>query len=768
MIARGGGARPPWRLFVMAAAVVSGCSSARPAAPRSPVRPTADPTPGPAVLTAPAASPDLPFEFPSTAPIRVGIRVSVRRASIGAPSGVLVATPGGSRTIELPRATFVAGPAGRAPGWEIQVGSVTSEDAARELASRAASVVAPARVTWNAASSTYRVRVGAFASRELALDAAASLGSEGLAGWVVEVEDDPAPAASLRLLEAKGQVPSARIWPARAGELLSVDADRYRGTLEVLPGRDGLQVVNVLPLEEYLRGVVPKELPPESFGELEALKAQAVAARTYATRNRGRFRDRGYDICATPACQVYGGREAEHPLSDRAVAETIGLVAFHEGRPINALYTSTCGGSTEDGVNLFPADPAPYLKGVACAWEAAGWGVVNSSQQSELTERGPSLLEAVGVLAPAAPIEGEATHPELVSWTEALLRALGLGSGCASDPPFSFSRASFFRYVVVRLCWSERAERMVSAEDYRYLLPPGDRNGWTSVDERHAAVWLVQQGLIRPGVGDTLSPASRVLRADAVALYAGVIDRLAPRSIEVASFVSLTDGVLSLSARSDDGDAVERVDLEAPLAAGVRLFRTTGAESLATRELRLTPGEELRLIRDEEGAAVHLEAFQSRLGPSTDRDSRYHQWIVSRTPEQLAASLKRYGNVGRVLEIVPTRIGVSGRVLAATVEGTSGRLGLNGLEVRWGLGLRENLFAIDRIVGEEGRIERFVFTGKGWGHGVGMCQVGAYGLAKGGATFDQILHHYYTGITIERIDDLVGHRDTETQRNGER
>ena len=59
--------------------------------------------------------------------------------------------------------------------------------------------------------------------------------------------------------------------------------------------------------------------------------------------------------------------------------------------------------------------------------------------------------------------------------------------------------------------------------------------------------------------------------------------------------------------------------------------------------------------------------------------------------------------------------------------------------------------AIDRQRDRGGRVIAFLFSGKGWGHGVGMCQVGAYGLAKGGATFEQILHHYYTGITIERI-----------------
>ena len=66
------------------------------------------------------------------------------------------------------------------------------------------------------------------------------------------------------------------------------------------------------------------------------------------------------------------------------------------------------------------------------------------------------------------------------------------------------------------------------------------------------------------------------------------------------------------------------------------------------------------------------------------------------------------------------------------------------------LGLRETLFVVDRQYDADGRVGTFVFSGKGWGHGVGMCQVGAYGMALRGKSFEEILHHYYTGITLEK------------------
>ena len=99
------------------------------------------------------------------------------------------------------------------------------------------------------------------------------------------------------------------------------------------------------------------------------------------------------------------------------------------------------------------------------------------------------------------------------------------------------------------------------------------------------------------------------------------------------------------------------------------------------------------------------------------------------TPAEVAGAIARYGTVGTVRDIVPKRLGVSGRVVELEVVGAKGQLDLKGLQVRWGLGLRENLFVINRETGPRGDVERFVITGKGWGHGVGMCQVGAFGMA---------------------------------------
>jgi len=143
----------------------------------------------------------------------------------------------------------------------------------------------------------------------------------------------------------------------------TVGGHPYRGELEVF-ARDGLvTVVNALPLEDYLLGVVPSEMP--AGFPMEALKAQAVAARTYAlhTRAAGAYAALGYDLVPTTACQVYGGVEVEHETTTEAVRSTTGEVATYGGALIGAYFHSTSGGHTESVEHVW-GSASPYLKGV--------------------------------------------------------------------------------------------------------------------------------------------------------------------------------------------------------------------------------------------------------------------------------------------------------------------------------------------------------------------------------------------------------------------
>jgi stage II sporulation protein D len=139
----------------------------------------------------------------------------------------------------------------------------------------------------------------------------------------------------------------------------------YRGLVDILRDSTGLTVVNRLGMEAYLQGVVSAEMGRRSFAEQAALEAQAVVSRTYAIRNLGRWKARGFDLTAGVSDQVYGGAGAETPEGRTAVRDTRGQVLTYQGEPIEAFFYSTCGGRTADGYEVFRGASRPYLRSVA-------------------------------------------------------------------------------------------------------------------------------------------------------------------------------------------------------------------------------------------------------------------------------------------------------------------------------------------------------------------------------------------------------------------
>jgi stage II sporulation protein D len=164
----------------------------------------------------------------------------------------------------------------------------------------------------------------------------------------------------------------AAIAPAERLEIVSPDPDvlvqvngrAYRGAISALRDPTGLTVVNRVPLESYLAGVVSAEMGRRSAVEQEALRAQAIVSRTYALRNLRRWDAQGFDLYATVADQVYGGAGAETPEGREAVELTRGQVLTYGGGPIDAFFYSTCGGRTADGTEVFRAADRPYLRSV--------------------------------------------------------------------------------------------------------------------------------------------------------------------------------------------------------------------------------------------------------------------------------------------------------------------------------------------------------------------------------------------------------------------
>lgn len=151
-----------------------------------------------------------------------------------------------------------------------------------------------------------------------------------------------------------------------AGRHVAVNDNRYRGVIEVIVRDGGLTVINALPLEDYLRGVVITEMGRRPRSERAALEAQAVVSRTYALKNRGRFGSSGYDLHSGVTDQVYGGVDRETDDGDAAVRATAGIVLAYQGDPIVALFHSTCGFSTAAPEEVFRTVRAtPYLRPVS-------------------------------------------------------------------------------------------------------------------------------------------------------------------------------------------------------------------------------------------------------------------------------------------------------------------------------------------------------------------------------------------------------------------
>ncbi len=160
--------------------------------------------------------------------------------------------------------------------------------------------------------------------------------------------------------------PPVRVVPKEEGKALRVNGRRYRDAIVIRKNAaNQITVVNELKLDEYIYGILPREVSPD--WPIESLKAQAVVSRTFALKNLGRHRSEGFNLCSKVHCQVYGGFESEYETTNRAVDETRDEVVTFEGALANTVFFSNCGGRTEEPRNAWESSAfPPYLKSVRC------------------------------------------------------------------------------------------------------------------------------------------------------------------------------------------------------------------------------------------------------------------------------------------------------------------------------------------------------------------------------------------------------------------
>ena len=503
--------------------------------------------------------------------------------------------------------------------------------------------------------------------------------------------------------------------------------------------------------------MVPAELGPEVWPRLEALKAQAVAARTYVVRNLGQFEDEGFDLCATPRCQVYEGIDAEHPLSDRAIRSTSGEILVWEGRPINALFTATCGGHTEDAANVFAEERAPYLVGVPCRDEADAISRSRSvlrgrSPRRVLDESGRdrsrawALLRAAGVLESedAATSMGEPlTAAVALRWARSLALQAGLPSPSIPSRPLP-DVATAAAYLVDVLGWEERVEVLLGAADLPGILREDDDPGMAD-RMRRAAAYLAMTGVLPPTPDGGLGLRDPPVRSRFLPLLQAATEAYGVDGLRTATFLGLDQGLLHLF-RGKSEIRIPRVN---------RVYlvdSSSNGSGTPVERLVLYPGDRLRYRTDSSGRVAFLEIVDPVNGASDDRLAKLHSWTERISGPKLEAAVNRRVDVGRLRDLRVVRRGVSGRIAELEVVGDRGRDVVRGFDIRRMLGIRESLVVLEIQRDGTGRIDNVVFSGKGWGHGVGLCQVGAYGMALRGLDYRQILAHYYRGATLAAVD----------------
>ncbi|WP_164914362.1 SpoIID/LytB domain-containing protein [Aminipila luticellarii] len=159
----------------------------------------------------------------------------------------------------------------------------------------------------------------------------------------------------------EGQTNANCLMPYDNDGLVGFGSSQYRGGILFNSTSGKLTIINLLPVEEYLYGVINAELS-KSYPE-EALKAQAVAARSYAVCNLGNHKSYGFDLCATTHCQVYKGYTDEYPETVHAVDATRGETIQYNGETVNAFFYKNSGGYTQDSQDVWGGNVG-YLKAV--------------------------------------------------------------------------------------------------------------------------------------------------------------------------------------------------------------------------------------------------------------------------------------------------------------------------------------------------------------------------------------------------------------------
>jgi stage II sporulation protein D len=332
---------------------------------------------------------------------------------------------------------------------------------------------------------------------------------------------------------------------------------------------------------------------------------------------------------------------------------------------------------------------------------------------------------------------GSALWREIHEWFQSAVAILKKDEPIVIPAGKKVTYLSFADMLIQALGLSDRAANLVQDSETDFILKGMDG---VDVGRRKKLAFLIKENIYPPAfvMQDAQKPLLRGEAAHFLARALQGFDQL----FHEGRFMGMEDESLVIDNSSDE--------ISLPLAPNAYLVQTQDGANMFIRKAYLLGGEEVRWI--EKDGQIRL--FDIRNATTTnvlDRSSSYHNWKVRRTAEQLEQRVNAYFPVGKLVDIIPQKRGESHRVVDLLLKGESASALVHGLRIRNVLGLRDTLFVVDREKNEQGHITAFVFNGKGWGHGVGLCQVGAFGMAQAGAEYKDILKKYYIGIKIDTI-----------------
>ena len=527
----------------------------------------------------------------------------------------------------------------------------------------------------------------------------------------------------------------------------------YRGKIEVfVNARGSLTVVNVVPLEEYLLGVVPAEL---SLPQLEAQKAQAIAARTYALANINGYGSQGFDMVPTVWSQVYKGVSIETAMGTRAVRETAGMIATYNGKPIMAYFTSTCGGRTENSENIFDHGE-PYLRGVECSLEGHKhfdpFTIKTVRQPAKLRDdanlelvRLMSLLAVNGFSLTTGQMTDEwfedtPTQGEMSNWLNQL--ASKFVTTFPNVNKDTVKPIELARILAAFIYTPGAAATLLSDSDVNYHLSFDDA-AEIPKERRADIAMLMRDGYFTLHADLTMKPNRPFSRAKMLRLIRQIyVKKNWMPSLQSGTTKASVDGKLVLKSGKNDKQLAIRPD--------VFLFRQFGGELYPVKETALVGGETIKYQLDAAGAVIYLEVEPTNTPTSAENMSPFTNWNVTLGAGAVSARLSRYvRGIGTLYDVNIKTKGYSRRAVELEIVGSNGVKTLKGGKIRSALRLKEQLFVINKRYSGNA-VSSYTFTGRGWGHGVGMCQYGAYGLAKMGVKADEIIKHYYSGVEVTK------------------